>query len=127
MPMYEYECQSCGQRIEVLQSFNDPPPTDCDCGEKDTLKKLISAPAFQFKGSGWYVTDYADKGKKAKAEAGKEGGAEAKADGGKADGGKADGGKADGGKTDGGKEKKETKSSGGADSKTSKSSDAKAT
>jgi putative FmdB family regulatory protein len=56
MPLYEYQCRSCGQKTEVLQSFNDPPRTVCEaCGGE--LKKLMSAPAVQFKGSGWYVTD----------------------------------------------------------------------
>lgn len=63
MPIYEYECQSCGKRIEALQRVNDPPLKNCDCGDEGQLKKLISAPAFQFKGEGWYVTDYARKGK----------------------------------------------------------------
>ena len=63
MPIYEYQCQDCGARSEVLQRMSDDPLTTCEiCG--GTLKKLISAPAFQFKGTGWYVTDYADKGKK---------------------------------------------------------------
>lgn len=58
MPMYEYRCQDCGELSEVLQRFDDPPLETCpECG--GTVKKLISAPAFQFKGSGWYVTDYA--------------------------------------------------------------------
>ncbi len=62
MPLYEYQCQSCSVLTEVIQRMSDPPLTTCDrCG--GDLKKLISAPAFQFKGSGWYVTDYADKGK----------------------------------------------------------------
>ncbi|MEM8996516.1 MAG: FmdB family zinc ribbon protein [Acidobacteriota bacterium] len=60
MPLYEYQCQSCGYRLEALQKFSDPPLTDCEeCGGQ--LKKLISAPAVQFKGTGWYVTDYAGK------------------------------------------------------------------
>ena len=60
MPIYEYECQSCGRRTEMLQRMADPPLTVCEnCGGE--LKKLISSPAFQFKGSGWYVTDYAGK------------------------------------------------------------------
>lgn len=60
MPMYEYRCQDCGELSEVLQRFDDPPLETCpECG--GTVKKLISAPAFQFKGSGWYVTDYARK------------------------------------------------------------------
>ena len=62
MPLYEYECQSCGKRTEVLQRFEDAPLAACPaCGGE--VKKLLSAPAVQFKGSGWYVTDYAGKGK----------------------------------------------------------------
>jgi len=60
MPLYEYHCQQCGYRFEALQRFSDDPLTTCEkCGGQ--LKKLISAPAVQFKGSGWYVTDYAGK------------------------------------------------------------------
>ena len=61
MPLYEYACTSCDRQIEVMQRFADDPLTICEeCG--GALKKLLSAPAFQFKGSGWYVTDYAKKG-----------------------------------------------------------------
>lgn len=60
MPLYEYECQSCGERVEVLQRVGAPAIGVCDaCGGE--LKRLLSAPAFQFKGTGWYVTDYAKK------------------------------------------------------------------
>lgn len=60
MPLYEYECASCGRRTEALQRFVDAPITECPhCG--GALRKLVSAPSFQFKGSGWYVTDYARK------------------------------------------------------------------
>ena len=60
MPMYEYECSKCHHRFEVIQKFSDPLRTKCpDCN--GTLKKLLSAPAIQFKGSGWYVTDYGKK------------------------------------------------------------------
>jgi putative FmdB family regulatory protein len=60
MPIYEYECQKCNNRSEVFQKVNDKPPTKCQkCGGK--LERVISAPAIQFKGSGWYVTDYAGK------------------------------------------------------------------
>lgn len=70
MPIYEYKCQSCEQLIEVMQRMSDDPLTTCkNCG--GDLKKQISAPAFQFKGTGWYVTDYADKGKGTK-DTGKE-------------------------------------------------------
>lgn len=58
MPLYEYQCQSCGERTEVIQSMSDAPLTECPkCG--GALKKLLSAPAIQFKGSGFYKTDYA--------------------------------------------------------------------
>ncbi len=60
MPLYEYECVKCGSRIEVIQRVGDGPTGACsECGGE--MKKLLSAPAFQFKGSGWYVTDYARK------------------------------------------------------------------
>lgn len=60
MPLYEYECTQCGQRIEKIQKFSDSPLTQCEkCGGK--LERLISSPAIQFKGTGWYVTDYARK------------------------------------------------------------------
>ena len=62
MPLYEYQCRSCGHTLEVIQRLSDPPLATCERCRGD-LKKLISAPAFQFKGSGWYATDYADKGK----------------------------------------------------------------
>lgn len=58
MPIYEYQCESCGQRTEVMQRISDDPLTLCEVCS-GPLKKLISAPSFQFKGSGWYVTDYA--------------------------------------------------------------------
>jgi putative FmdB family regulatory protein len=57
MPIYEYECQACGRNFEVRQSFDDPLLTRCEiCSGK--LRKLIHAPGIQFKGGGWYVTDY---------------------------------------------------------------------
>ncbi len=57
MPLYEYKCDSCGLSMEVMQSFSDPPPSACErCGSP--VRKLLSAPAFQFKGTGWYVSDY---------------------------------------------------------------------
>jgi putative FmdB family regulatory protein len=61
MPIYEYECSKCGQKIEVIQKISDKPlKKHAGCG--GGLTKLISAAAFQFKGTGWYVTDYARKG-----------------------------------------------------------------
>ena len=60
MPIYEYECSKCGKTIEVIQKMSDKPlKKHANCG--GTLTKLISAAGFQFKGSGWYVTDYARK------------------------------------------------------------------
>jgi putative FmdB family regulatory protein len=60
LPLYEYVCTQCGQRIEKIQKFSDPPLAQCEkCGGR--LKQLLSSPAIQFKGSGWYVTDYARK------------------------------------------------------------------
>ena len=60
MPLYEYQCQDCHFRFEKLQRLSDPPPAKCpECGGK--IAQLMSAPAVQFKGSGWYATDYARK------------------------------------------------------------------
>ena len=70
MPLYEYQCQNCGKKTEVIQRFDDAPLAACPaCGGE--VKKLISSPAFQFKGTGWYVTDYAGKGKAKPGEGGK--------------------------------------------------------
>ena len=64
MPIYEFECRKCKDRLEVFQKMNDKPPAKCrKCGGR--LEKLVSASAIQFKGSGWYVTDYAGNGRKA--------------------------------------------------------------
>ena len=60
MPLYEYQCQKCGHRFEKIQKFSDPILKKCpECGGK--IEQMISAPAIQFKGSGWYVNDYAKK------------------------------------------------------------------
>ena len=62
MPIYEFECRKCKAHLEVFQKLNDKPPVKCrKCGGR--LERLISASAIQFKGAGWYVTDYAGKGK----------------------------------------------------------------
>jgi putative FmdB family regulatory protein len=60
MPLYEYKCEACENRFEKIVKFSDPPIETCpECGGK--VVKLLSSPAFQFKGSGWYITDYAKK------------------------------------------------------------------
>ena len=60
MPLYEYECKKCGHRFEKIQKYSDKMVKKCpDCGGR--VEQMISAPAVQFKGSGWYVTDYPKK------------------------------------------------------------------
>ena len=60
MPLYEYQCDACAHRFEVIQKFSDQPVDVCPkCGGQ--VKKLLSSPAIQFKGTGWYITDYARK------------------------------------------------------------------
>src|SRR5208283_333597 len=60
MPLYEYECKKCGHRFEKIQKFSDKMVKKCpECGGQ--VEQMISAPAVQFKGTGWYVTDYAKK------------------------------------------------------------------
>ncbi len=65
MPLYEYACQQCGHRFEKIKKFSDEPEKVCPkCG--GPVEQLLSAPAVQFKGAGWYVTDYPKKGAAAK-------------------------------------------------------------
>ena len=60
MPLYEYQCEACGREFELIRKFSDPPLEACPhCGGK--VRKLFSSPAIQFKGSGFYITDYAKK------------------------------------------------------------------
>jgi len=61
MPLYEYLCSDCAHQFERIVKFSDAPVTTCPKCGKETLEQMISAPAVQFKGSGWYVTDYAHK------------------------------------------------------------------
>lgn len=61
MPLYEYRCKQCGHQFEKIQSFSAPDEKECPVC-KGEVERLISAPAIQFKGAGWYVTDYAGKG-----------------------------------------------------------------
>ena len=61
MPLYEYECEVCKQRFERIQKYSDPPIDVCPHCGKSPVRKLFSSPAIQFKGSGFYITDYAKK------------------------------------------------------------------
>jgi putative FmdB family regulatory protein len=61
MPLYEYLCEACGQRFELIQKFTDPGPDACPKCGKGPVERQQSSPAIQFKGSGWYITDYAKK------------------------------------------------------------------
>ena len=80
MPIYEYRCDECGAQKEILQRISDAPLTVCpECG-KPALKKLVSAAGFQLKGTGWYVTDFRDKGAKPAAKADKTDKAESKSE-----------------------------------------------
>ena len=87
MPLYEYQCLNCRALTEKIQKFSDPPLTTCEkCGGE--LERLLSAPAIQFKGSGWYVTDYARKSAGPAAESADKSTAGSKSsDAGKSDGG----------------------------------------
>lgn len=79
MPIYAYKCATCGHAQDVLQKISDAPLTLCPACGAATYAKQVTAAGFQLKGSGWYVTDFRDNGKKAAKDAKKEGG-DAKAD-----------------------------------------------
>jgi putative FmdB family regulatory protein len=68
MPLYEYACDACGQHFELIRRFSDPPVETCYVCGGGPVRKLLSSPAIQFKGSGWYVTDYARKGQAGKSD-----------------------------------------------------------
>ncbi len=68
MPIYEYQCQACGHRLEKLQKISDDPLKDCPSCSKPELTKLVSAAAFRLKGGGWYETDFKSGSKKNVAE-----------------------------------------------------------
>jgi len=63
MPLYEYRCKACDRQFEVIRKFSDPELEVCTLCGKGPVERLLSSPAIQFKGSGWYITDYAQKGK----------------------------------------------------------------
>ncbi len=65
MPIYEYQCTSCGHKLEAFQKISDDPLRDCPECEAPSLKKCVTAAAFKLKGSGWYETDFKDKKKTA--------------------------------------------------------------
>ena len=74
MPIYEYECRECGYRLDALQKMSDPPLSDCPECNQAGLKKLVSAPYFRLKGSGWYETDFKNSGRDKPDGAGKDAG-----------------------------------------------------
>ena len=117
MPLYEYECKKCGHRFEKIQLFSDPMLKKCpECGGK--IEQMISAPAIQFKGSGWYVNDYAKKPAPS-ASSGKNGNESGKVDSVKAESSESDSGSKS-------KTESESKSKADSDSKTvSHASDSK--
>jgi putative FmdB family regulatory protein len=63
MPLYEFECDACGQRFEVIRKFSESELDACTLCGKGPVRRLLSSPAIQFKGTGWYITDYSSKGK----------------------------------------------------------------
>ena len=68
MPIYEYECSSCGHRLEAIQKMSDSPLADCPSCTEPSLRKLVSAAGFVLKGTGWYATDFKGSGKKGNGE-----------------------------------------------------------
>jgi putative FmdB family regulatory protein len=87
MPLYEYQCDACEHRFEIIQQkFSDPSPETCPACGKGPVRQLLSSPAIQFKGSGFYITDYAKKGQTGESsEPAKESPEPAKSDGKKPD------------------------------------------
>lgn len=79
MPLYEYECEACGRRFEAIRKFSESTLDVCTLCGKGPVRRLMSSPAIQFKGSGFYITDYAQKGKSGSESSG-EGGSSAKKD-----------------------------------------------
>lgn len=71
MPIYEYECLDCGMHFEKMQRFSDPPVTQCPKGHRH-VRRVLHAPGIIFKGSGFYITDYARKGSSGSKEGGKD-------------------------------------------------------
>jgi len=105
MPFYEYECSNCKYYTEVLQKLSDAPLRKCPSCGKNTFRKLVSAPVFRLKGSGWYETDFkGDKDNKRNLAGDQAPSSDDKSAGGKAEGEKKDpAGKAEGAKAEGAK------------------------
>jgi putative FmdB family regulatory protein len=123
MPLYEYRCDACTHLFEVIQKFSDAHIAICPkCG--GSVQKLLSSPAIQFKGSGFYLTDYG-RGTGKPEGGGK--GEKGKTDGGKADGGTSDAGKSDGSKSEGSKSDGGAKADSGSSSSESKGSSSEST
>jgi putative FmdB family regulatory protein len=125
MPLYEYECKKCHHRFEKIQKFSDKMVKKCpECG--GPVEQMISAPAVQFKGSGWYVTDYAKKssspGSSGGSDSESKGTKDKKEDKSKSDSAKSDGSKSDGAKSESSQSETSSKESSSRES-TSKRSD----
>jgi putative FmdB family regulatory protein len=113
MPLYEYECEKCGHRFEKIQKFSDKMVKKCpECGGK--VEQMISAPAVQFKGSGWYVTDYANKSNAPSSDGGKDSKKEEKS--------KSEGSSKDGSSKDGSSKESSSKESSSKESSSKESS-----
>ena len=80
MPIYEYQCKSCGHELEKLQRMSDPALTDCPACNESELQRLVSAAAFRLKGSGWYETDFKKGSKKNLHDSGESGDGTSKSD-----------------------------------------------
>ena len=80
MPIYEYRCEACGHELEVMQRMKDPRLTTCPSCSEDKLVKLVSAAAFQLKGTGWYETDFKNKGKAPSDKSGGDSGGDSNSD-----------------------------------------------
>ena len=113
MPLYEYRCEACQHVFEVIQKFSDAPVAVCPVCGRGPVEKLPSSPAIQFKGTGWYITDYARKGQTGQSDTTGSGANSVKSDSGS--GGEPAGAKASG---DAGAGNTESKSASKAESKT---------